>query len=96
MTRSLPIIAGNRPLGVSLTEGEEYYFCTCGRSKNQPFCDGSHSTTTFVPQAFTAEKDGMAYLCSCKHSLNQPFCDGSHKPFAAEQIGTEGPGVESD
>ena len=88
-----PVIADNKPVKVELTEGEEYYFCTCGRSKSQPFCDGSHSGTGFKPKSFVAEESGDAYLCRCKYSNNLPFCDGTHKQFTAEQIGQEGPGV---
>lgn len=88
---SKPIIADNKPIKVNLTEGQEYYFCRCGRSKNQPYCDGSHSGTGFKPMNFTAEKDEEAYLCQCKHTSNAPFCDGTHKRFSSEQVGKEGP-----
>ncbi|WP_133153827.1 CDGSH iron-sulfur domain-containing protein, partial [Vibrio sp. 10N.261.55.A7] len=91
---SNPIIADNKPIKVELNKDQEYYFCTCGRSKNQPYCDGSHSGTEFKPKSFVAESSGDAYLCKCKHSANLPFCDGSHKQFTAEQVGTEGPGVQ--
>lgn len=91
-----PIIANNKPAKVDVTEGEEYYFCTCGRSNNQPFCDGSHVGTKFKPKSFTAEKSGDAFLCQCKHSANLPFCDGTHKQFDDEAIGTEGPGVQAN
>ncbi len=77
-------------------KGESYYFCTCGRSASQPFCDGSHKGTDFKPQPFTAEEDGDAYLCACKHSANTPFCDGSHKKFSSDDIGKEGPGLATD
>lgn len=90
-----PIIADNKPVKVSLTKDEQYYFCSCGQSKNQPFCDGSHKGTGFKPKAFSAEETGDAYLCQCKHSANLPFCDGSHKAFKAEQVGQEGLGVQS-
>jgi glutamate synthase domain-containing protein 2 len=89
-----PVIANNRPKKVTLTKGEEYYFCQCGLSKNQPFCDGSHATTDFKPKPFKAEGSGDAYLCQCKHSHNKPYCDGSHKQFDATQVGKEGPGVQ--
>ncbi len=89
-----PIIAAITPKKVSLEQGQEYYFCTCGRSKNQPFCDGSHAGTDFKPKPFTAEESGDAYLCQCKHSANLPFCDGSHKQFDKNQIGQAGPGVQ--
>ncbi|MEZ8824526.1 glutamate synthase-related protein [Vibrio amylolyticus] len=91
---SNPIIADSKPIKVELNKDQEYYFCTCGRSKNQPYCDGSHSGTEFKPKSFVAESSGDAYLCKCKHSANLPFCDGSHKQFTAEQVGTEGPGVQ--
>lgn len=90
-----PIIADTKPIKTTLVKGEDYYFCTCGRSSNQPFCDGSHSGTSFKPKAFTAEEDGDNYLCACKHTANAPFCDGSHKQFAQQQIGEEGPGIST-
>ncbi|MGF1775023.1 glutamate synthase-related protein [Vibrio wakamikoensis] len=90
---SKPIIAGNTPIKVEVKTGQDYYFCTCGRSKNQPFCDGSHAGTDFKPKSFSVDKDGDAFLCRCKHTANPPYCDGSHKQFSNEQVGTEGPGV---
>lgn len=82
-----PIVADNKPAKVSLKKGGTYHFCMCGRSKNQPFCDGSHQGTSFKPKAFVAEKEGDAYLCACKHSGNKPFCDGTHKQFSQADIG---------
>jgi CDGSH-type Zn-finger protein len=75
---SNPIVADNKPAVVNLEAGQDYYFCTCGRSTTQPFCDGAHQGTEFQPQVFKAEKSGDAYLCACKQSGNSPFCDGSH------------------
>lgn len=89
-----PIVANNKPAKVEVTEGEEYYFCACGRSANQPFCDGSHAGTEFKPKPFTAEESGDAFLCQCKHSASLPFCDGTHKKFDESAIGKEGPGVQ--
>ena len=63
---------------VEVEEGKTYYWCQCGESSNQPFCDGSHSKTNLNNIAFTAEKTGKIYLCGCKQTSNQPFCDGSH------------------
>lgn len=92
---SRPIIADNKPVKVTLSKGQEYHFCTCGKSKSQPFCDGSHVGTSFNPKVIVSEEDGDAYLCACKHSGNKPFCDGTHKKFSDEQVGKEGPGLES-
>jgi len=91
---SKPVIADNKPVKVTLTQGQEYYFCTCGRSAKQPFCDGSHAGTTFKPKAVVAEADGDAYLCACKHSANQPRCDGAHYQFGVDKVGQEGPNVK--
>jgi len=88
---SNPVIADNKPKKVSLTKGEEYYFCACGQSKNQPFCDGSHAGTSFQPKAFIAEEDGDADLCACKQTGSSPFCDGTHKQFSDAQVGKEAP-----
>lgn len=90
-----PIIANNQPIKVSLEQDKEYYFCSCGRSSKQPFCDGSHKGTGFSPKAFKAKNSGDAYLCACKHTGNAPFCDGTHKQFAAEDVGKEGPGISA-
>jgi glutamate synthase domain-containing protein 2/CDGSH-type Zn-finger protein len=73
-----PIIADRKPAAVELAAGETYHWCRCGRSANQPFCDGSHRGTSFSPVEFTADEDGAAHLCMCKHTGNAPFCDGSH------------------
>lgn len=71
-------IAGTAPIAVDLKLGEKKAWCTCGLSKNQPFCDGSHVGTDFKPMIFTAEKEGKAHLCTCKQTKNPPYCDGSH------------------
>lgn len=76
------ISADTKPAVVTLEQGKTYYFCSCGRSANQPFCDGKHQGSFFEPIAFNAEKDGPAYLCACKQSNKQPFCDGSHSALS--------------
>ncbi len=73
-----PVIADRKPIAVTLNSGDEYYWCACGRSKNQPFCDGSHRGTTFAPLRFAAKESGEAFLCMCKHTDNAPYCDGTH------------------
>ncbi len=63
---------------VDVTEGAEYWWCACGRSKNQPFCDSSHKGTGFSPIQFTAERTKTVYFCGCKNSGRKPLCDGTH------------------
>ncbi len=93
---SHPIVADNKPKKVVLNKDEEYYFCTCGASKNQPFCDGSHAGSSFTPKSFIAEQDGDAYLCACKYSANAPFCDGAHKQFSSKDVGKEGSEIKTE
>lgn len=84
------IISDNKPAKIYLNKGQEYHFCTCGRSKSQPSCDGSHVGTDFTPKVIVADEDGEQFLCACKQSKNLPFCDGSHTHIADDLIGTEG------
>ena len=90
-----PVIADNRPTKVVLEKDQEYFFCACGLSSNQPYCDGSHKGTGLIPKKFLAEESGDAFLCMCKHSANVPFCDGTHKQFDSSNIGKEGPGIQA-
>jgi CDGSH-type Zn-finger protein len=73
-----PVIAQKSPYAVEVEAGKTYYWCSCGRSAEQPFCDGSHKGTEFVPLAYRAEKAGTVYFCGCKHSGKKPLCDGAH------------------
>lgn len=84
---SSPVVAANSPAKVQLTAGEKYAFCACGRSSNQPFCDGSHKGTGLTPLVFTADADKEAFLCRCKHTANAPFCDGTHKRYSEADVG---------
>ena len=72
------VIAQKAPYAIDVEAGKSYYWCACGRSKTQPFCDGSHNGTSFSPVAYKAEKSGTVYFCGCKQSKNSPLCDGSH------------------
>ena len=72
------VIPQNAPLAVDVEKGKTYYWCSCGRSKTQPFCDGSHAGTSFTPTAYTAENSETVYFCGCKKTGNSPLCDGSH------------------
>ena len=82
---SNPIIAGRHPETVTLTKGDEYVWCACGRSRNQPFCDGSHAGTGFQPVSFRATESGDAALCMCKHTHGAPYCDGTHATLPREK-----------
>jgi CDGSH-type Zn-finger protein len=71
-------IAANRPAVLELEPGT-YYWCACGRSQNQPWCDGSHEGTGLTPVELEIEEKKKVALCQCKRTANAPFCDGSHK-----------------
>ena len=72
-----PNIAAKIPHLVDINKGE-YYWCACGKSSNQPFCDGTHKGSSFSPVRFEITEDKSVALCMCKHSKNKPFCDGTH------------------
>ena len=72
-------IARTSPYAVDVESGKTYYWCACGRSANQPFCDGTHKGSKFEPVAYRAEQSGKVYFCGCKHTGTAPLCDGSHK-----------------
>ena len=73
-----PVVAQKAPYGIDVKEGEEYWWCACGRSEKQPFCDGSHKGTGFSPLPHVAAADRTVYFCGCKKTSNQPLCDGTH------------------
>ena len=73
-----PKIAGQSPVKVKLETGE-HWWCACGESKAQPFCDGSHQGTAFTPLKIVVNEPKEAYLCACKRTGNAPYCDGTHK-----------------
>jgi CDGSH-type Zn-finger protein len=63
---------------VDVEPGKEYWWCSCGLSKSQPYCDGSHKGTEFKPKSFTAAAHLTLYLCGCKRTTDAPYCDGTH------------------
>ena len=74
-----PIVAQKAPYAQAVEAGKTYYWCACGHSAEQPFCDGSHKTVGLAPTPFVAQKSATAYLCGCKQSKNAPYCDGTHQ-----------------
>ena len=76
---SEPDIGGRAPIAVEVEAGKSYWWCACGRSKTQPFCDGSHKDTGFTPIEFKPETSSKVFFCTCKRSAKKPLCDGSHK-----------------
>lgn len=77
-----PVVAQKKPYLVELKAGRNYLWCRCGRSATQPYCDGSHAGTPFMPLRFDATQNGEAVLCGCKHTRAPPFCDGSHNKLS--------------
>lgn len=73
-----PEIALKNPAVLELEPGESYWWCACGRSKNQPFCDGSHQGTEFSPVEVKVDKKKNYALCQCKRTGDSPWCDGRH------------------
>ena len=73
-----PVRASDTPYAVDVEEGKNYFWCACGKSSNQPFCDGSHQGSEFTPLKYTAEASRKVFFCGCKQTANQPLCDGTH------------------
>ena len=67
------------PCAVDVEQGKSYWWCACGRSASQPFCNGAHKGSEFTPVKYTATETTKVYFCGCKHSQNAPLCDGTHK-----------------
>jgi CDGSH-type Zn-finger protein len=83
-----PVIAGRRSAKVVLQPGS-YYWCACGRSKHQPFCDGSHRGSSFTPVLFEVTEEKRCSLCLCKLTKTPPYCDHTHRTLPPENTGTE-------
>ena len=76
---SEPVVAQKAPYPVDVEAGKSYFWCSCGKSAKQPFCDGSHKGTDFNPLKFEATETKTVYFCGCKKTANSPLCDGAHK-----------------
>ena len=96
MAQTVPIIANVKPIKVELEAGKNYFWCQCGLSQSQPFCDGSHAGTDIKPLRFTAEKTGNAGLCQCKSTANATFCDGTHATLGELNAGDPAPVPKSE
>ena len=70
--------AGSGAIAIDVEKGKNYAWCSCGLSKKQPFCDGSHKDSEFSPIIYKAEETKKMFFCACKQTNDQPFCDGSH------------------
>jgi len=77
-----PTVAQKSPYPVEVEAGKKYFWCACGKSSKQPFCDGSHEGTDFLRMSYTAEDAKTLYFCGCKHTDGAPLCDGSHNGLA--------------
>lgn len=73
-----PIRASNTPYAIEVSANKKYFWCSCGKSDKQPFCDGSHSGTNFKPVRYESDTDKKVFFCGCKKTQGQPLCDGSH------------------
>jgi CDGSH-type Zn-finger protein len=66
------------PIVIDVEKGKDYWWCACGLSKTQPFCDGSHKTTGMTPEKYTAARNERVWFCVCKKTGRAPLCDGTH------------------
>jgi CDGSH-type Zn-finger protein len=73
------VVAAKEPIGIEVKAGRDYWWCACGRSKNQPFCDGSHKGTSFEPVKWTAAASEEVWFCACKQTTTRPLCSGAHE-----------------
>ena len=72
-------LGGTTPIVMDVEAGKDYWWCSCGQSKKQPFCDGSHKGSTFSPMKWTAGESRKVAFCTCKQTGKSPICDGTHK-----------------
>lgn len=86
MSEETPRIAQKAPFALDLAPGD-YWWCACGKSQKQPFCDGSHKDGPFTPVKFTVTaRSGTLWLCGCKHSRRAPFCDATHNKLGQKPV----------
>ncbi len=78
MSDEMPMVGGTVPIGTQVEAGKDYWWCACGRSSGQPFCDGSHASTPFTPLKWTATETRRVAFCACKRTATPPLCDGTH------------------
>lgn len=95
MSATPPLIAKKLPANIQLEKNKKYFWCSCGRSKNQPFCNGSHAGTGLSPKEFIVESTDNFSLCQCKATSNPPFCDGSHAKLGHLEVGDPAPSQKS-
>jgi len=78
LTMTEPVVAQKSPFAIEVEAGKKYFWCSCGKSAKQPFCDGSHAGSDFGPVVFEADTAKTVFFCGCKKSNKQPMCDGTH------------------
>jgi CDGSH iron-sulfur domain-containing protein 3 len=83
-SQSQPVVAGKKPIVMELEPGK-YHWCTCGLSANQPFCNGAHKGSGFVPMTFEIAEKKQVAICACKQTGNSPFCDGAHSKLSVTE-----------
>jgi CDGSH-type Zn-finger protein len=71
------------PIAIDVEAGKIYWWCSCGRSASQPFCDGTHKGSEYAPMKYTATETGRLWFCACKQTASPPLCDGSHNATGA-------------
>jgi CDGSH-type Zn-finger protein len=74
-----PTVGGTAPIAIDVQAGRSYFWCSCGKSKRQPFCDGAHKGSEFTPTEYKATETTKVWFCACKRSAKGVLCDGSHK-----------------
>jgi CDGSH-type Zn-finger protein len=75
---TVPVRASNTPYAVDVEAGKSYWWCSCGKSAKQPFCDGAHKDTGMTPVKFDATETKKVFFCGCKATAKAPMCDGAH------------------